>query len=165
VRSRISWYVCSMYLGTKGDFFSYTCTFCAHLPRCCALLCGRPLSYDVCTVQFLKLRILCWSTNCVRMRMVLMTICRARKRKKKFWFHAVSYAKKKRSQKNVTKHNSRDLSKVSCSYSAYEFIWHMNWYEIWIHIFRESRKKHMNSYDIWIDMRYEFISFESHVKM
>jgi len=23
VRSKISWYVCSMYLGTKGDFFSY----------------------------------------------------------------------------------------------------------------------------------------------
>jgi hypothetical protein len=44
VRSQISCYVCSMYLGTKGDFFSYTCTFCAHLPRCCALLCGRPLS-------------------------------------------------------------------------------------------------------------------------
>jgi hypothetical protein len=52
VRSQISWYVCSMHLGTKGDFFSYTCTFCAHLPRCCALLCGRPLSYNVCTVQF-----------------------------------------------------------------------------------------------------------------
>ncbi len=51
VRSQISWYVCSMYLGTKGDFFSYTCTFCALLPRCCALLCGRPLSY-VCTLLY-----------------------------------------------------------------------------------------------------------------
>jgi hypothetical protein len=27
------------------------------------------------------------------------------------------------------------LSKVSCSYSAYEFIWHMNSYDIWILIF------------------------------
>ena len=93
VRSQISWYVCSMYLGTKGGGV-LTCTFCALLPRCCVLLCGSSLSY-VCTVQFLKLQILCWSTNCVRMRMVLMTICRARKWKKKFWFHAVSYTQKK----------------------------------------------------------------------
>ena len=67
VRSQISWYVCSMYLGTKGDFFSYTCTFCALLPRCCALLCFPTY---VPYVQFLILRIL--RTACV----LLLTICR-----------------------------------------------------------------------------------------
>jgi hypothetical protein len=67
VRSQILWYVCSMYLGTKGDFFSYTCTFCALLPRCCALLCFPTY---VPYVQFLILRIL--RTACV----LLLTICR-----------------------------------------------------------------------------------------
>jgi hypothetical protein len=62
VRSQISWYVCSMYLGTNGDLFSYTCTFCALFPPRCCVLCvwvlfptyvpyNSPLSY-LCTVQF-----------------------------------------------------------------------------------------------------------------
>jgi hypothetical protein len=71
VRSQISWYVCSMYLGTKGDFFSYTCTFCALLPRCCVLLCESFFLRMYCTIvlfptyvlyNFLILQILCWST-------------------------------------------------------------------------------------------------------
>jgi hypothetical protein len=50
----------------------------------CALLCGRPLSY-VCTYRTIsKTPNFMLSTNCVHMRMVLMTICRARKRKKSF---------------------------------------------------------------------------------
>jgi hypothetical protein len=86
VRSQISWYVCSMYLGTKGDFFSYTCTFCALLPRCCALLCGRPLSY-VCTVHTISNTPN--FTNCVRMYFYHLPshYFPARKQKKKFWFH------------------------------------------------------------------------------
>ena len=39
VRSQISWYVCSMYLGAKGNFFFIYTTLCALLPRCCVLLC------------------------------------------------------------------------------------------------------------------------------
>ena len=48
VCSQISWYVCSMYLGTKGIIFFYTCTFCALLPHRCVLLCEDVL-YIICT--------------------------------------------------------------------------------------------------------------------
>jgi hypothetical protein len=65
---------------------------------CCALLCGRTLSY-VCTVQFLILRILCWrSTNCVRMYFwpSAGTLFSRAKAKKKFWFHVTKKMKPKK---------------------------------------------------------------------
>ena len=133
VRSQISWYVCSMYLGTKGDFFSYTCTFCALLPRCCALLCGRPLSY-VCTIQFLKLRIFYVEvrTACVCV-WVLMTICRAQKQKKSFGSTPYRTLKNRR-QKRC--HEAQFTWSVKCKlflfciwiHMTYELIWDMNSY-------------------------------------
>jgi len=75
VRPQISWYVCSMYLGTKVDFFSYTCTFCALLPWCCVLVCESFFLRMYCTIvlfptyvpyNFLILQNLYVEVRCVR---------------------------------------------------------------------------------------------------
>jgi hypothetical protein len=135
VRSQISWNVCSMYLGTKEDFF-LTHTFCALLPRCCALLCGSPLSY-VCTVQFLILRILCWSTNCVHTSDHQFSRVKA---KKKFWFHVRWTIEAKKTSRSL----------IHVIFISVHLILYMNSYDpfvllnshtlltIWIHTFSQS---------------------------
>ncbi len=84
VRSQISWYVCSMYLGTKGDFFSYACMY---------FLCSSPtvLCAALWQASFLHMYRTISNTPNFTTACVLLTICRhtifPRKSEKKFWFH------------------------------------------------------------------------------